>query len=347
MTFLDRLIYILSLCLLPTSGSDLAKATAGIGLIGIGGGLRSEIIYPDRDNFPPVEEKPSSGFQRFRKAWRDAMANDEFVTFAKSKIPVYLNSTNGYDPNWEFSEEPTSYGPLIYDSVIGLGLSYCRALTDYNQTDEFTGPAAFEFFRHLDEEGASGRLVFDPETGTRDYTTLTFTILNMQPSEASDTEKVRFDIVPTDVYIGGNWSKIDDRQFAYAGGGTETPQSLPDPLVKKNYIGDTGRAIGYTLMAIVMAASIGCLVWLVWFRRERVVRSSQPFFLLMISLGALTMASSIIPLSLEETTTSESGLDTACMAAPWLYLSGAILAFSALLAKTRGVHQVSTNSWVC
>jgi len=31
------------------------------------------------------------------------------------------------------------------------------------------------------------------------------------------------------------------------------------------------------------------------------------------------------------------------MAAPWLYISGAVLAFSALLAKTRGVHQAYTN----
>ena len=333
--------------MLPTSGSDLAKATAGIGLLGFTGERRSEILYPDRDNFPPVEEKPSSGFQRFRKTWKEAMANDDFVAFAKSKIPKSLNSIKGYDPNWKFSLEPTLYGPLIYDAVIGLGLSYCRALSDNNQTDEFTGQDVFEFFRHLDEEGASGRLLIDPETGTRDYTTVPFAVLNVQPSEASDTEKVRFDFVPTDVYISGNWSKVENRQFAYADGGTETPQSLPVPLVKKNYIGDTGRAIGYILMTIVIAASIGCLVWLVWFRRERVVCSSQPFFLLMISLGALTMASSIFPLSLEETTTSESGLDRACMAAPWLYVSGANLAFSALLAKTRGVHQVSTKSWVC
>jgi gamma-aminobutyric acid type B receptor len=148
-----------------------------------------------------------------------------------------------------------------------------------------------------------------------------------------------FKLVPTDYYQGG-WKPIDDRDYVYAGGGTTTPTSLPDPDMEMNYIGDTARAVGYALMGIVVLGAVVAFFWLAWYKNERVLRSSQPLFLFMVALGSLVMASSIVPLSLEEPV-PESGLDIACMSAPWLYLSGAVIAFSALLAKTRGVRHVS------
>lgn len=311
------------------------------------GGVRPEIIYPDRVNDRPLQVNPVTGFERFRTTWRNAVANDTFVSYARSKMPSSLNLLSRDYPELKFSDEPTGYGPLIYDAVTGIALSYCRALAKYNQTDNFTGPSAYEIFRTLDQDGASGRLKIDAATGTRDYTTLTFTLYNVQLSEASDTDTAKFNVVPTNVYTNGSWSTIESRHFIYSGGGSATPQSLPDPGVDKNYIGTTGRSIGYTLFGIVIGLSLMALAWLIWFRNQRVVRSSQPLFLLMVCMGAVMMASSIIPLSFEEAVTDESSLSAACMAAPWLYLSGSILAFSSLLAKTRGVHQVSILvSWM-
>ena len=154
---------------------------------------------------------------------------------------------------------------------------------------------------------------------------------------------VTFRLVPTSYYLNG-WKPIpvDGQMFQYGNGGTTAPASLPSPDFNYNYIGDTGRAIGYTLMGIVVAIALASMVWLVWFQNERVVRSSQPLFLFLVSFGALMMGSTIVPLSLEEPL-SDYSLDVACMAAPWLYVSGAVIVFSALLAKTRGVHQVSTR----
>ena len=81
---------------------------------------------------------------------------------------------------------------------------------------------------------------------------------------------------------------------------------------------------------------------MVWFWKERVVSSSQPLFLVLVSVGSFVMISAIIPLSYDEMVTEdESVLDRACMAGPWLYIIGAIIAFSALFAKTHGIHKVS------
>jgi gamma-aminobutyric acid type B receptor len=64
-----------------------------------------------------------------------------------------------------------------------------------------------------------------------------------------------------------------------------------------------------------------------------VVKSSQPFFLIQLCLGTLIMASSIIPMSLQEPI-SERSLDMACMCSPWLLFNGYAIAFSALLSKS-------------
>jgi hypothetical protein len=69
------------------------------------------------------------------------------------------------------------------------------------------------------------------------------------------------------------------------------------------------------------------------FMNSDVVKSSQPFFLIQLCLGTLIMASSIIPMSLQEPI-SERGLDMACMCTPWLFFSGYAIAFSALMSKS-------------
>jgi Trk-type K+ transport system membrane component len=71
------------------------------------------------------------------------------------------------------------------------------------------------------------------------------------------------------------------------------------------------------------------------------VRAAQPLFLALVSIGSIVTSSTILPMSMEETTVAygEHGLDMACMAAPWLYFLGMNIAFSALFAKTVSVHQ--------
>ena len=66
---------------------------------------------------------------------------------------------------------------------------------------------------------------------------------------------------------------------------------------------------------------------------RRVVRSSQPIFLCLISSGVALMALGIVPLSIE-------GSDAACMATPWLLFLGFTLTFSALFTKTYRINQI-------
>mmetsp|Transcript_35922 Transcript_35922/g.66177 ORF Transcript_35922/g.66177 Transcript_35922/m.66177 type:complete len:1120 (-) Transcript_35922:228-3587(-) len=137
----------------------------------------------------------------------------------------------------------------------------------------------------------------------------------------------------------------DDRQFVYADGTTVAPAQLPAVDEQMNHIGKSGRIAGLVLMGIVVLIALLAMGWTAVQRRSRVVRASRPLFLAFVSVGCLIMASAIIPLSQEETTTGgdKARLDAACMAAPWLYVIGFAIAFSALFTKTWTLNKVYRN----
>ena len=78
------------------------------------------------------------------------------------------------------------------------------------------------------------------------------------------------------------------------------------------------RPAGLALAGIVWAASIAFAGWVVWNRKLRIIKASQPIFLLMICLGTFVMALTVIPLSFDDSIASDEGCDIACMAIPWL-----------------------------
>ena len=84
-----------------------------------------------------------------------------------------------------------------------------------------------------------------------------------------------------------------------------------------NYL-TTIRGFGLFLCAIVMLSSLACCAWTEVHRKHRVVIASQPFFLSIICIGCLIMASSIIPLSIDDSVASPEGCSKACMAFPWV-----------------------------
>lgn len=318
------------------SESPLVKATSGIGIITITGGVTATKMTPGVEFAPPLETNTGSGFEIFRAAWRDAI-NDPYISSAfRSKILEDI----GRRVIPAFDGEPSFFSPFIYDAVMAIGASMCRAGS--LQTN-FSGVQVFDELRLLDFNGASGRVKFDNVTGTRDYRTMTFQLWNpVVFGKLDESDLVRFEMVPTKVFQDGTWQGLPDQPFFFSDGTTTPPPSLPPVHMDKNFIGQVGRTIGYGLMGIIMLCSIVSLIWVIVFRKERVVRASQPFFLVMISTGTFVMASSILPLTFDRSFSSnERCLDSACMASPLLYLGGSIVAFSALYAKTRGVYQVS------
>lgn len=104
------------------------------------------------------------------------------------------------------------------------------------------------------------------------------------------------------------------------------------------------RPAGLAMCAIAMALAVACGVWTQLHRKHRVVIASQPFFLGIICIGCLIMASSIIPLSFDDSIASTEGCSIACMAFPWLLSIGFTTTFAALFSKVWRLNQVISNS---
>jgi len=104
------------------------------------------------------------------------------------------------------------------------------------------------------------------------------------------------------------------------------------PDINLNQLGNV-RWVGFSLAALVIILSIGFITWVIKYRKLRVVNAAQPIFLIMICVGTIIMASSLIPFGIDDQIASARGCDIACMAGPWLFILGFTFTFSALFSK--------------
>ena len=104
------------------------------------------------------------------------------------------------------------------------------------------------------------------------------------------------------------------------------------PNEEKNYLTKI-RPVGYTLLAIILAFSLGAAFWIYVKRSAIVVKASQPPFLALICLGTTVMGSSIITMGIDDSIASQDGCSVACMITPWLVAVGFSITFSALASK--------------
>ena len=119
------------------------------------------------------------------------------------------------------------------------------------------------------------------------------------------------------------------------------PLLLPEPNLDQNLL-DELVVVGYTLFGIIAGLSVLSAAWTLWKRRVRVVRASQPIFLVMIATGTLLLGFSVVPLSLDDSRegfTKRQG-QIMCMSVPWLASLGFTITFSALFSKTWRINRI-------
>ena len=127
------------------------------------------------------------------------------------------------------------------------------------------------------------------------------------------------------------------------------PEDLPPLEVNQHLLGSM-RYVGFFCFGIVGVLAILLIIWTLLNRTSRVIKASQPFFLVMIACGVLTMASALIPLSFDDNGSSNISNIRAvgiCMSVPWLVFNGFGITFSALFAKTWRVNQFFKTAKTC
>jgi hypothetical protein len=235
----------------------------------------------------------------------------------------------------DFVPTPTIYSMMAYDAVMALGIGGCQA-----KADLFTGPELFESFKQVEFDGATGRVVFDKETGKRNPETVRHQIYNFitETDEAGEVATVipyKSKLITT----VGNRSIESTRPFVFNGGNTTPPLGQLLPNEDLNLASNGVRSICWAASGTVLLFSFYCTLWTIMRRKTPVVRSSQPIFLVILCAGTFIMGCSIIPVTLQEPI-SQSFLDAACMLDIYLLSVGFSTTFAALFSKTWRINIV-------
>jgi len=308
-------------------GSPLHLATKGVTMINIMGGKSGMPVH-----------------DAFEKSWND-LNNPDDIAYISSKLPQYINEPD-YDntafiSNAFFDTKGGTVGPFVYDVAVSLGLAACAAAGKKGETESlhFDGPSHFHELLDTTFEGATGKIVLEKDTASRDPSSALFELLNVVEDRNYETnEKVHMIKNRPYIFEDAIWNKVAPLLF---NDGTGTvPLDIPTMYIEYNYIGNSLRGICLTLSGLIMILSLLFAVWTHIKSKTRVVRASQPIFLLILCFGIFLMGSAIIPLSFDDEVTSVRGCSISCMLTPWLFFIGFATSFSALLSKTWRVNKV-------
>lgn len=130
----------------------------------------------------------------------------------------------------------------------------------------------------------------------------------------------------------GRWIS-NGEEFIFHGGTKDEPRPYIAPN-KFNYLSDGTQTLGFVLIAVSLTISIGSALWLIVNRQERLVKASQPEFLVVMCFGASLVAISLVFISFDENKGwSESKLSKACATFPWFFILGYEVQYCALVCK--------------
>eukprot|EP00751_Fragilariopsis_kerguelensis_P017588 CAMPEP_0170834594 /NCGR_PEP_ID=MMETSP0734-20130129/1062_1 /TAXON_ID=186038 /ORGANISM="Fragilariopsis kerguelensis, Strain L26-C5" /LENGTH=380 /DNA_ID=CAMNT_0011201215 /DNA_START=879 /DNA_END=2018 /DNA_ORIENTATION=+ len=189
-----------------------------------------------------------------------------------------------------------------------------------------------------------------------------------QGGTTESVEKVRFKFVTTNRLYENNWTEIEP--YTYNDNNTTPLKDLPIYESKAKTAHPVTLTIAYLFSISSILLAIGLAIWTMMNRKTRIVRASQPFFLLMICGGTIILASAIIPIAFdpEYVHSPEHEVDylvdlkltvidlpeeyalkmkRSCTSTLWLCCIGIAIIFSALFSKAYRINKIMRSSKLC
>lgn len=253
-------------------GSILEKAYRGAGLMKAAGGI------------PGIET-----FDKLAKSMQELARSEEDLAYLDAHLPSTVNNSIVTEGG-SYLSPPGLVAPFLYDAVIGLGLASCRLVeTSGDDGNYFTGEELFEALLNTTFDGTSGTIILDPVTGTRVPRSALFTLTNFVDDKNFNTDKgmMKFKGVDTDLFKSGERESL--AAYTFNDGTTDVPLDVPMLETNSNYLGTALKAVGLILCGVNVVLALCFSYWTHHNQHKRVVRSSQPLFLSIISFGTLFM----------------------------------------------------------
>ncbi|CAB9500494.1 Gamma-aminobutyric acid (GABA) B receptor [Seminavis robusta] len=241
-----------------------------------------------------------------------------------------------------FFQELPFFGERVgfaYDATMSIGIGACMAIAGKTNSTALTGKEHLDGIQSVNFKGASGQVRFRNRPGTpgsRDASSPYYGILNLLPRGGASEE-----ILQATSYVDpdiNDW--VDVFPFVYSDG-SNSPPTLLRTTPEQNYLDPVVRGIGLTLMSISLLFIAASAIWVWRHRNHRVVIAAQPPFLYVLCVGSTLFSMVILVNSFDESHGwTDSMLDKACVATPWLYILGDMIVYSALFTKLWRVNKV-------
>ncbi len=178
-------------------------------------------------------------------------------------------------------------------------------------------------------QGASGFVSWN--ISSRDANSVAFGVFNVRAVDLNASAS-KYSAVLTDFRVDGEWQRTG-KPFIFRDGTT----NLPEPtraIANNNYLPTSVRVTGLFFMAIALALSLACGIFVAVYRKDRVMTASQPEFLYLLCFGSFLFSTSIVTRSFDEGVgLSVNQLSRLCMATPWLVSLGDSVIYLSLFSK--------------
>ena len=147
-----------------------------------------------------------------------------------------------------------------------------------------------------------------------------------------------------------SWETIEGVRMVYNGNADVLPPPLSLVVEDKEQL-EQASIFAYVLFVILGGLAIVCGAWAYLNRDYKVVTASQFEFLMLIDIGVLISAATMIPLAIDDEN-DVNGLaysgeyapaNAACMASVWLYNLGFVITFVPLFVKMWRVNKLFNN----
>lgn len=330
---------------------------------------RSSITPPNETSQQQKQE-----LSPFLESWRTV--DQTFVEQLNELAPLQQGDP-GYeffDLDTFHDTQPSPRATFLYDGIILAALGRCKYLSNnYTKIDKHkTGqrrhaqletkgakkgppqspriaPPTLQALLETEFSGATGNVRFVGErTKSRNPNDVPFGVYNIRLARVDpSTGRRSYQALLTHIKIPGDGDSdffqpaFEGAQFISHGGRRDIDQAPPLLIADYNYLDSWVKALGLTMFGTTAALTVFCIIYLTVLREDNGIKTTQPFFMQLLCFGSLILASSIVTLSFDESSGwSDSSLDRACAATPWLFFTGQLLMFCSLFTKLYRLDRV-------
>ena len=274
-------------------------------------------------------------------------------------------------------------GAYEFDGVVAAGILACLVSHKGPVPDDF-GAQVYAKRQAADFHATTGHVKFD-KVGNREINTANYMLSNLIVSKTDPAAPATLNLMGKYNAAADNgkglWEFDANKKFQYPGGATEPPTDITVPTHDKMFAGSSMKVLSYILAILSVGLGSVFMCWTIYQRNTKVVRHSQPEFLVAVCIGCMISSLSIIPVNMDDqgannnvigftskdlaivtpanvdfdkhvypyvqfdnaTTSAKSTLDISCMLSLWMYSLGFVLTFGALFAKIWRVNKIFLN----